>query len=705
MTDYVRRLVSGQKARFKDGDLKVELDLSYITDQVIVMGYPATGIEGLYRNRREDAKKFLEHRHGNNFWVFNFCPVRENSYDASVFDGRVSRYPFPDHHAPPLAILALVSREIRLWLDGSPDRVAVLHCKAGKGRSGTLACAYLLSLDNRPTPPRLERNYVKKDWEKVKKNILPPQAEDATITDIHPERGCAQGAGETEAGQSEAKKEWAKERAEELMNEMPADDAIVTPHITADTDADELSQVGVGSAVNFTEEVDKRLGDEVEAPTRTEDGVTSRKGAREDSTHTKKGLPKESHVESAVSLPSAPAPTVFVSPAPGEYSTKTPAKPAASTLADVLKLHTSRRMRASTSSSSSSSSISDISKVEAVDSTPGPPPKKGRQGVSIPSQRRWLYYWSLLLSNGGPTHFWPPLPHPPTSPDYTPQPKLSRVRLLDVKVRMREPKGVKVSAIKAASHLLGLVGQNAKPQGGSEYGLADLWVSLARYDDTLVDTLERWERWSREIGIGGFGRRRRGGDHIPRSKAPEQDDAAGKTNAEFEEGIQDVFKEGKWDQTKMVRSFAKLGVVPGQEVREGKIITETLRASEDGAGVVLDANREVRFKIYMGKVFLCWFWLIPVFHVSDLSPDAEPTTMTFKKSDLDFPIGLGSSLIDVQLTFQPMPADAPSEPPSRAMSGQSEVDVVQEKRGGVLEGAAEVTAIRTGLEVQQGLQD
>ena len=73
------------------------VDLAYITDRVIVMGYPSKGIEGFYRNRREDAKKFLEHRHGKNFWVFNFCPVKENSYAASFFDGRVSRYPFPDH--------------------------------------------------------------------------------------------------------------------------------------------------------------------------------------------------------------------------------------------------------------------------------------------------------------------------------------------------------------------------------------------------------------------------------------------------------------------------------------------------------------------------------------------------------------------------------------------------------------------------------
>lgn len=35
-------------------------------------------------------------------------------------------------------------------------------------------------------------------------------------------------------------------------------------------------------------------------------------------------------------------------------------------------------------------------------------------------------------------------------------------------------------------------------------------------------------------------------------------------------------------------------------MRENKIITQTLRANGDG--VVLDANREVRFKLYMGKV-------------------------------------------------------------------------------------------------------
>jgi phosphatidylinositol-3,4,5-trisphosphate 3-phosphatase/dual-specificity protein phosphatase PTEN len=118
----------------------------------------ATGFEALYRNRREDAKRFLEHRHGKSFWVFNLCPVNENSYPASLFDGRVSRYPFPDHQcvpditlaqihtlsapcsAPPLAILPLVAREMDLWLRGAPDRVVVIHCK------GAFQCSCIIDM-------------------------------------------------------------------------------------------------------------------------------------------------------------------------------------------------------------------------------------------------------------------------------------------------------------------------------------------------------------------------------------------------------------------------------------------------------------------------------------------------------------------------------------------------------------------------------
>jgi len=42
-------LVSRNRLRYKDGDFN--LDLSYITSRVIAMGYPGSGIFGLFRNR------------------------------------------------------------------------------------------------------------------------------------------------------------------------------------------------------------------------------------------------------------------------------------------------------------------------------------------------------------------------------------------------------------------------------------------------------------------------------------------------------------------------------------------------------------------------------------------------------------------------------------------------------------------------------
>ena len=64
------------------------------------------------------------------------CPLYENAYSAESMSGRVSRYPFPDHHAPPLSLLPLAVREMNAWLDADPERVAIIHCKAGKVRNG-----------------------------------------------------------------------------------------------------------------------------------------------------------------------------------------------------------------------------------------------------------------------------------------------------------------------------------------------------------------------------------------------------------------------------------------------------------------------------------------------------------------------------------------------------------------------------------------
>lgn len=64
-------------------------------------------------------------------------------------------YPWPDHHPPPFKLVPMIMAGMRNWLheestDGKESkpkkgRVVVVHCKAGKGRSGTMACSYLIS--------------------------------------------------------------------------------------------------------------------------------------------------------------------------------------------------------------------------------------------------------------------------------------------------------------------------------------------------------------------------------------------------------------------------------------------------------------------------------------------------------------------------------------------------------------------------------
>jgi len=46
--------------------------------------------------------------------------------------------------APPLPLVAQFCQEVAAWLGKDPQNVAVVHCKAGKGRTGTMICSYLV---------------------------------------------------------------------------------------------------------------------------------------------------------------------------------------------------------------------------------------------------------------------------------------------------------------------------------------------------------------------------------------------------------------------------------------------------------------------------------------------------------------------------------------------------------------------------------
>ncbi|KAF8755359.1 phosphatase [Rhizoctonia solani] len=476
---------------------------------------------------------------------------------------------------------------MREWLSGGEHRVVVLHCKAGKGRSGTLACAYLLTLEQTPTPPRLQRSY--------------------------------------------AAKEWAERRAEMLIDEVESDEEEIhqsdnnTPKASEPIKPKEL----------------KGILNAKEAPLTVSPSTTLE-------------LPADSKS-------SEPSP---VSPSPSAKAKK------GSTLESVIALHTSRRMQT---------------------------PREGgkvKQGVSIPSQRRFLGYWSRLIDGAAPPGMWA------INGASTGTEDRQRVRLGTIRITMRDDASVKQRGMKIINSILDrAVGNEGKK------GKGEIWVSLARYDDNLVELLERWEQRTRssELGIGYRA----------------HDAEADRNEKEGETALAHIFEDGTWDKkrwseaslewasqtlqmlqrlkraTKITHvlhplkyskwvKVEKKGVptkssrltVPGAyrgsgddsdaasvssmsttatnvaaavtEARDQDQLQPEMEEVEINPGVILDARREVRAKLYMGQVPMGWMWFIPAFHMAD---GATESTIKLTRKDVDFPLGVGAWIEGVEIVL------------------------------------------------------
>lgn len=146
----MRQITGENKLRFVSLEEDLDIDLAYVTPQLVAMSVPAEGcITRLYRNDISDVVRFFELFHSSHFLIFNCCP--EIPYNPERFgwnprtrSQNVVFVNVQDHTPPLIEDCVFFFEKARRWMKEHEENILAVHCRGGKGRTGTLCCAWLL---------------------------------------------------------------------------------------------------------------------------------------------------------------------------------------------------------------------------------------------------------------------------------------------------------------------------------------------------------------------------------------------------------------------------------------------------------------------------------------------------------------------------------------------------------------------------------
>ncbi|CAH1242822.1 GAK [Branchiostoma lanceolatum] len=115
---------------------RTDMDLTYVTSRLIVMSFPAEGIEATYKNNLEEIRLYLDSRHTGRYAVYN---LSQRTYRHHKFHNRVSECGWPPKRAPSLSNLFAICKNMQQWLRQDPRNICVLHCLHGRFESRTIS--------------------------------------------------------------------------------------------------------------------------------------------------------------------------------------------------------------------------------------------------------------------------------------------------------------------------------------------------------------------------------------------------------------------------------------------------------------------------------------------------------------------------------------------------------------------------------------